>query len=189
MAIRHAYTSGSVAWIFVFFFNLYFFHAQSRLLILTSSKKKKKPSYGFANYYFYNRYPPVCFCVHAEFKNRVSCMCAAAAPVALTTSAIATAAAAALEDVPATPPGTFLHFLLDPLALNYRTCQNVKNLSVYACAERTIFCTILPYHRIATATGAQRTGVWRNAHAVHVDLMSTTMGDPKGVHKNKIKKK
>lgn len=61
----------------------------------------------------------------------------ACAPVALTTSAVA-APAAALEDVPATPPGTFSHFLLDPLALNYRTCQNVKNLSVYACAERTI---------------------------------------------------
>lgn len=79
-------------------------------------------------------------------------ICAADAPVALTTSA-----AAALEDVPATPPGTFLHFLLDPLALNYRTCQNVKNLSVYACAERTILYDIAV--RYCDGDGGSRTGV------------------------------
>lgn len=79
---------------------------------------------------------------------------------------------------PRDPSKTFLHFLLDPLALNYRTCQNVKNLSVYVYILRRILIYLC----------SELTHVWQNAHAVHVDLMSTT-GDPKGVHKNKIKKK
>lgn len=82
---------------------------------------------------------------------------------------------------PRDPSKTFLHFLLDPLALNYRTCQNVKNLSVFI----HIYTYTEEDSIIYLCSGL--THVWQNAHAVHVDLMSTT-GDPKGVHKNKIKK-